>query len=195
MARFRRIRRQTMGKQMLKHSGTLLANIGNASVPTKFIICETEGGARTTTGAEQVIQANRTTDEVCQVGDIVKYVNIIIQCGPRTAAIPESGWLEWAVVAKREADADIPTTQTGNETIGVIAQRMYRNEVIFTGVFPMSNTQPNSQQIMLKIPKSKVRLNLGDTICIFAYFRSVVSTDMQTDSNRLVMSYIYKSYG
>ncbi len=185
----------TLGKQMLKHAGTLLANIGNASVPTKFVICETEGGARSTTGAAKSVQGSRSTEETCQVGDIIKYINIFFQIGPRTAAIPESGWLEWCVVCKREADADIPTGQTGVFTLPVIAQNMYRNEVVFTGVIPVSNTQPNAQTVMLKIQKAKVRLNLGDTIVIFAYFRSVVSTDVQTDSNRLVMSYIYKSYG
>ncbi len=195
VARFRRYKAVTRGKQALKHASTMLVNIGSASVPTKFVIAETEGGARSVSGAPKSVQSFRSTDETCQVGDCIKYVNVIFQASPRLDQIADSGWIEWAIVGKREADVDIPIGQTGVQTLGVIANQMYRNEVIYTGVFPVGKAQANSQSVMVKIPKTKQWLHIGDTIVVFAYFRSNLSTDVSTDRVRLVMSYIYKSYG
>lgn len=188
-------RRITLGKQPLHHSGTLLDNVGSGSVPTKFVTIETEVGPRSTTGAPKSVQSFRSTDEICQIGDCIKYVNLFIQVAPRTATANDVGWLEWAYVCQRENDADIPITQVGNQTLGVIAKQMYRNECVYTGNIPIGSAQANKLDIQLKIPKPKTFLHIGDEYNLYVYYRSTNSADVQTDNIRVILSYFYTSYG
>ena len=66
------MKRQTAQKMGVKHAGTLLANIGSGSAPTEFIVIETEGGLRSETS--QTIKSSSSTDEVCNVGDLITIV-------------------------------------------------------------------------------------------------------------------------
>ncbi len=164
-------------------------------MPGKYVIAETEGGARSLSGAATQIQGNRTTDERCNVGDLIKYVNIQIEVAGRVIDdANQNSWLEWAFVCKREADADIPITQVGTQTLGDIATNMYRNECIYTGMIPIGINQGNGQNLMIKLPKTKQYLRLGDTFVIFTYIRSSNSVAASTTSHRLIQSFNFKCY-
>ncbi len=185
-----------MGMSSETHSGTILSNTGPGSAPAKLIIMETEAGARTLSGAAQTIQSARSTDEICNAGDLIKYLNIFIQVAPRDVAptADRNGWLEWAMVTKREADVDIPSSQTGVSTLATIATRMYRNECVYTGFIPVGAQQANGQSISIKIPKPKQKIKIGDTFVLFTYFRGSSAADVSTDTLRLLTSYMYKCY-
>ncbi len=190
----RRFKRRSMSMQKsVKHSGTFLANVGASTVPESLIIVKTSGGPRSDDGAPQTIQSSASTDENCRTGDKVKLVNLHIQCGPRDAAAnaDKEGWLEWAFVLVRESEKSIPITRLGVQTLGDIATAMYRGECIFTGNFPIGTVQPASQEIILKIPKSKQSIKLGDEWRFVTSFRSTDSTSTSVNAVRLIKSYNY----
>ncbi len=192
--RHRKIRLSTI-KNAVKHSSTLVANIGSGSVPSVHSIYFTDVGIRPSTGGPQNIKDIATTEGTINVGDIVKYVNICIQCGPRTAGVADNnGWLEWAVVRQEERTQLMGSTFLGTNTLMDTAQKQYRNNVFMTGCFPMGKEQPNSLDLKLKIPRAWEKVKMGGILIIFCYFRSVDSTDTRTDSHRLVVSSIFKCY-
>lgn len=190
-------RRQPIGKfrPSIAHAGTLLDNVGFASVPTEFEVLETEAGLRTVTGASQTITDSRSTAEVVNIGDNVKYINLFIQVASRNITVnANSGWLEWAFVCVKETETSIPITNLGLDTLGVCANRMFRNECIFTGSIPVATAIPNSVDIKIKIPRFKQKITFGDEWRFYAFYRSNDSADVQTDNIRLVLSFMYKAY-
>ncbi len=193
MARLRR--RQLMGKVGIKHSDTLLANIGSGSIPTTFEVMETEAGFRSTTGTVDIIQDNATTGEVCRVGDTCKYINLFIQIAARAYNNTNNmGWLEWAFVCVKESETTVPITSIGTQTLGSICGHMFLNECIMTGCIPIGTAIPNFLPIQIKIPKTKMRIRQGDEWRLIVYYRSNNSADVQTDNMRIVLSFMYKSY-
>ncbi len=194
----RRRMRLAQYKVGIKHADTNLVNIGNASAPLSTNVLETEGGARTVTGATQVIKDSADTGEVVNVGDIVKYVNLFIQAGPRSDEgannFERTGWLEWAFVCVKESETAVPATSAGVQTLGAICQHMYRNECIWTGAIPVGNAQPVVAEIKLKIPNFKQRIRLGDEWRFVILFRSVTSTAISTAAVRVLRSWSFKSY-
>ncbi len=193
--RHRKLRLSTI-KNPTKHSSTLLTNIGHGKVPSVHSIYFTRVGARSSTGAQQTIKDSADTSGTCEVGDIVKYVNICIQCGPRGLNIADdNGWLEWALVRQEEQTQLMGLTNLGVQTLMDTAQKQYRNNVFLTGCFPLGLNQGNSQDLKIKIPKAWEKLKVGAILILFCFFRSVDSTDTRTDSHRLVVSSIFKSYG
>ncbi len=183
------------GKLGIAHAGTLLSNIGHGSVPTEFEVLETEAGTRTLTGASQTITDSRSTAEVVNIGDIVKYINLFIQISSRSSIDEDrQGWLEWAFVCVKESEASIPITNLGVDTLGVCANRMYRNECIYTGNIPCGMAVPNSLDIKIKIPKSKQIIRFGDEWRFYVFWRSNNSADMSTIDMRCVQSFMYKAY-
>ena len=188
----KKMRKQTMGKTGVKHAGTLVDNIGSANI-TKYDIIVTDAGARQET--DQVIQGNATTDEVCRTGDLIKFVNLHIQIAGRDVADPETmGWLEYAAVWKREAEADISTTELGTLTLGTVATNLYRNDCIWTGFIPVGLNQPNGVSLALKMPKTKQFLKLGEEFILFLHFRSQFASGTSAISQRLIVSHNYKAY-
>ncbi len=192
--RFRR--KSTVRTKMgIAHAGTLLSNIGAGSVPTEFEVLETEAGTRSLTGAAQTITDSRTTGEVVNIGDVVKYINLFIQIASRSDAdLARQGWLEWAFVCVKESETSLPITNIGLDTLGVCANRMYRNECIYTGNIPVGLAVPNSLDIKIKIPKSKQTIRFGDEWRFYCYYRSNDSADVSTVDMRLVQSFMYKAY-
>ncbi len=192
-----RSRSKTATRVAIKKSGTILANVGHASVPGTFEILETEGGLRTTTGNTQTIQDSASTAEVCRVGDIVKYVTLYLQAAGRVAvSTPDNipGWIEWAFVCVKESETTVPITQTGVQTLADICMKMFRNECIYTGAMPIGREVANYQEIHIKIPRAKQQIKLGDEWRFITLFRSNNSTDAATDRIRLVKSFSYKCY-
>ncbi len=189
--------RQTKGKVPIKKADTNLTNIGAGSAPGSFNVLETQGGARTLTGGTQVIKSSADTGEVCNVGDMVKYVTLFIEVGPRThqgSLVDRIGWLEWAFVCVKESETAVPITDMGIQTLGSVCNHMFRNECIYTGMVPVGTTQPVTQEIHLKIPQTKSKITLGDEWRFITSFRSVLSTSTSTVSIRLVKSFQYKCY-
>ncbi len=186
----------TKYKVGIAHADTFLDNIGAASTPTSFKVLETSAGARTISGATSVTKAQADTGEVVFVGDIVKYINLFIQCGPiaSEASADKGGWLEWAFVCVKETETEIPSTLVGTHTLGVIANHMFRNECVYTGNIPVGTTQPNSANISIKVPRFKQKIRQGDEWRFYVYWRATLSTSTQTDSNRIVLSFMYKCY-
>ena len=97
----RRIRRQTMGKDAVKKSTTLVDNIGQGTaVPYKHVLVTTNIGARTSTGATATILESQDTGNIAGVGNIIKYINVCIEIAPRGLQ-PEDdsdmGWLEYGI--------------------------------------------------------------------------------------------------
>ncbi len=192
MARFKK--RLMQRPLAIAHAGTLLDNVGAGSVPTEFEVLETEAGLRTVTGASQTITDSRSTAEVVNIGDVCKYINLFIQISARAYNVTNNmGWLEWAFVCVKESEVSIPSTNLGLDTLGVCANRMYRNECIFTGNIPVGTAIPNSLDIKIKIPSSKQVIRFGDEWRFYCYFRNNNSADVQTDNMRLVISYMYKA--
>ncbi len=184
-------------KTGIQHAGTLLDNIGPASVPTTFEVLETETGTRTTTGASQITKDSASTAEVVNIGDTVKYINLFIQCCAREgigSSAEETGWLEWAFVQVKELEATLPITSLGTLTLGTVATNMYRNECIYTGMFPINRNGANVEKITIKVPRFKQKIRIGDEWRLIAAVRSSNSADMNTASYRLIMSFMYKGY-
>lgn len=190
------VKRQTKGKGTQRHAGTLvIASHGPGSTPDSFRIVETEGGNRTVDGSAQTFSASRSTDETCNVGDLIKFLNIFIQTGPRLDSNQiGQGWLEWVVKVGKGSDTLIPITNMGTETLGVVANRMFPGQCLMSGNFPVGRDQPNSVAISLKVPKKAQYLVMGDQIDVWIYFRTSNSTEMGTNNVRSWISYIYKAY-
>ncbi len=192
----RRRRSPMLSKPAVKHSGTLLFNDGAANTVHQFDVLKTSGGPRSTTGAPQTIQSFSSTDEDCKTADVVKLINLHLQCGPRNFdTIPpedRTGWIEWALVLVRENETIVPNTRIGVQTLGDIATNMYRGECIYTGNLPVGGAQPSTGEISLKIPKNKQKIKLGDEWRFLTYFRAVNSASLFTDSVRTVKSYNYR---
>lgn len=192
-------RRMAIGKYKMgiAHAGTKQFNNGGGSIPDTFEILETEAGTRSLTGASQTITESRSTAEVVNIGDVVKYVNLFVQVSPRDgqgALNLQTGWCEWAFVCVKESETTVPITNVGTETLGVICNHMFRNECIYTGNFPVGNQQSNSLAIQIKIPRSKQTIRFGDEWRFITWWRSSLSTDTSTVAMRTVKSFMYKAY-
>lgn len=182
-------------KSGIKHSSTLVANIGSGSIPSVHSIYFTATGTRPAGGSTKGIMDIADDAGTCFVGDIIKYVNVCIQCGPRLAGVADNnGWLEWALVRQEEATQLMALTNLGLQTLMDTAQKQFRQNVFLTGCFPMGKEQPNSLDLKIKIPRKWEKLRMGGILILFCYFRSVDSTDVRTDSHRLVVSSIFKAY-
>lgn len=192
--RHRRIVRRTMGKDAIKKGTTLIDNIGSGSPITVLDIASVQ--ARSTTGAGQVIRDNQTTGADANVGDVLKYVNLCIEIANRDTNVEpaDSGWLEYAVTFEKETSTPIPVTNIGTLSLPVIATRMFRGDCLWTGCIPVGAIQPMVSDIPIKIPKNKIKFQLGSALKLHMYFRSTDSTDMRTDSCRLVASALFKLY-
>ncbi len=194
MARFRKPRLSTY-KNPIKHSSTTVSNIGSGKVPTTHSVYFTNIGLRSGSGVIQTIKDIAKTDGTCNVGDIIKYINVCIQCGPRNLNLEDNcGWLEWAVVRQVEQTQLMALTNLGVQSLQSNAQHEFRNNVMLTGCFPLGTNQANSVDLKLKIPKQWEKLKIGAILTVFCYFRSVDSTDVRTDSHRIVVSSIFKAY-
>ncbi len=197
MRHFRK--RVTLGKVPVKHSSTLVDNTG-AGVGSFFghLVYTVDAGLRSTTGGVQTIQDKANTEEDCRIGDIVKYVNICLECSPRganpTADNDNAGWLEWAIVWQREKLGAPTTANIGVLTLGCICSHAFRENCFMTGCFPLGTKQAMSSDLRIKIPQRCTRLRMGDTLKIFCYIRTSNSSDVRTDSHRLIASSHFKSY-
>ncbi len=193
--RFNRKPRLATYKNSVKHSSTLLSNIGSGSVPSVHTIYFTEAGIRSTTGGNQVIQEQANTSGQINTGDIVKYVNICVQVAPRLLNVEDNnGWLEWALVRQQEVTGLMGLTNLGTQTLQDTANKQFRNNCMLTGCIPLGLNQGNSQDMKIKIPKMWEKIKIGGILILFLYFRSVDSTDVRTDSHRIVVSSIFKAY-
>lgn len=193
-----KIRRQTMGKDAIKKSTTLVANIGQGTaVPFKHVLCTTNIGARTTTGATQNILVEQDTANTAGVGNVIKYINICIEAGPRGLQPDDDsdmGWLEYGIVKFKEVTVDPASANLGTKTLADVLTTNYRGDVIHTGCVPVGFKQPISVDLRIKIPKIFTKLQRGSELVLYCFFRSVNSTDLRSDNLRLVTSALYKIY-
>ena len=192
----RRIKYKTKGKTAVKHSHTLVQIIGNGSQVGTDTIYQTSAGDRSLDGSEKVIQDSGTTGAKCQVGDLIKYVTVHLQ-----SAITQEGetaftqgWIEWAIVFRNEVFIPIPTTNLGIQTLGDIATQMFRGDCILTGCFPVSLNLPNCVDIPVKIPDKAQTLKLGSNLDLYTIFRDANTTDIATNTIKLLNSYNFKVY-
>jgi len=184
-------------KQAIAHADTKIFNNGAGGIPDQFEILETEAGSRTVTGVTINITSSRSTGEVVNTGDVVKYVNLFLEVSPRGNvgdAQDRTGWMEWAFVCVKESETDVPITQMGVQTLGVVCNNMFRNECIFSGAMPIGTTQPNYMEMKIKIPRFKQRIHIGDEWRFITSFRSNSSTSVSTTALRVVKSFMYKAY-
>lgn len=188
-----------MGKDATKHSVTLLSNIGQGTgAPTKLQIFDT-ANARSATGSTLVIKDTATTAGLVNVGNIIKYLNLCIEAGPRwitgdVATKDDNGWIEYALVTQTEREQDMASTNLGIQTLGDIATKQYRGDCLFTGCFPIGASQPASLDIKIKIPPKSTKMKVGSNMNLYYVFRSVNSADVRTDSHRVITSALYKVY-
>ncbi len=196
----RRIRRATLGKTAIKHSRSKVANIGQGTVViTPMTIATTNVGTRIASGATTVLQDASDTAQTVMVGTVIKYVNICIQCGPRwvTGDVPtadDNGWLEYVIVKNKTTQLAPATTNLGTKTLADICTTNFRGDVLFTGCMPIGAQQPSSLDLKIKLPKQFCKFQWGSVLTLFCQFRSVSSTDVRTDSHRLVTSTLFKGY-
>lgn len=192
----RRIPRQTRNKGHLQHSGTAIQTLGPATAPQALTIVETDVGARTLDGSQQIVSAERNTGDNNNVGDLVKFINVFIETGPRPIAEDntQNGFLEWSVVVNNESDVVIPITNLGTATLMEVANKMFPTQVLLSGFVPVGKNQPAGASIQIKVPKKYQYCRTGRHIQIWTYFRTVNVTATGTSDNRAIVSYIYKSY-
>ncbi len=185
-------------KQQVQHSNTFVKNTGPAAGPEFLRVVDCAAGARTTTGAAKSITQNRGTDELCNIGDQIKYVNVFLQAAIRSTTGTDDdervGWLEYGYVIEKEDATSVPLTSIGTTSLQVVLKRMFPSGTIWTGNMPVGKLQPNSVALHLKIPKNKVMLRDGDVHRFYFYFRDVKSTAIETDSCRVIVSSMYKGY-
>lgn len=193
---FRRKQRQLLTKAFEKHSDTKVHVIGPGTVGVPFqIIRDTEQGARSADGNTDTIQLGRGNNEECNQGDIVKFVNIIIQTGARdTASQAMIGWTEWAFCLMKESDSDPTKTNLGTNTLGDVCVKYLRNQCLMTGIIPTSLYAASVQNIALKIPKAWQMLKTGDVWKLFLNIRSASSTETSTNNHKVLSSFFYKNY-
>ncbi len=195
MARFRKTRPK-LGKGVQK-SDSIVFNVGAATAPSQHVILQTGGGARSTTGAVKGIQDNADTGDICNVGDVVKYVNIMAQGAtkaPGAVTVEDVGWIEWALVMVKESENVIPITLLGTKSLMDVANQMYRNECIYTGFFPVGGAQPNGVTMSFKVPRFKQSITLGDEWSMYYSYRDVIATSVGTNDVRIVSTAIYKTH-
>ncbi len=183
-----------MGKEAIKKSNTNLANIGQGSNSAAFDLLTVL--ERSSGGEVVVIRDSQNTSTIANVGDIIKYVHITLQAGNRDTNVEagDTGWLEWAVTFEKEKKTSIPSTELGTKTLQNICSNMFRGDCLMTGVIPVGSIQPIVENILIKVPSNKVKIQLGSAMQLHTHFRSVNSTDVRTDNIRLVKSTFYKLY-
>ncbi len=193
----KRVRRATMGKDPVKKSGTLVASpIGPSSAITEFTLIKV-GVSRSADGSSQTIRENQNTDSLANVGDIVKYINIHIQTGARDAIEPEddtSGWLEWGIVKYKESTISPSNSQLGVKTLGDVLTQSFRGDCLLTGNIPIGGDTPNNAEIVLKVPKTMVKMQLGSEIRLYVHMRSVNAASTAVDLATAILSFNYKLY-
>ncbi len=196
--RRRRIKRETMGKEAIKHTHTLIGIIGNGSNVVNDTIIETNAGDRSSDGLVYSIQNSANTGRQVMVGDIVKYLRIVLQAAVtaegKDAQSETQGWVEWAVVFRNETTVPIPSTNIGTQTIGDIATTMFRGDCLMTGQFPVSVNLPNVETIQIKLPKKAIKFKTGSEIILYSLFRDSDITNLETDTVKLVKSFAFKAY-
>ncbi len=194
-----RRRRVTSGKVPVKHSSSLVGNTGQG-VGSVFahIVYETTVGDRLVAGGIQTIKDTATTERDINVGDIVKYANICLQASPRganpTNDNDNAGWLEWAVCWQQERAVLPAITNLGVATLGVICSHVFRENCLLTGCFPIGTKQAMAQDIKIKLPERCCRVKMGANLQCFCFVRTSSSTDVRTDSHRLMVSSHFKCY-
>ncbi len=198
MRHFRRRIPETQRVRPIQHSDSLTSNVGGATAPAAMVVLDTETGARTVTGSTQTIQVGMGTNEEVNTGSVVKYVNLFLQVATRPASATTendaNGWLEWAFVMVKETETAVPITNLGTQTLADVCTKMYRNECIYTGAIPVGHQQPNYVEIKIKVPRFKQRIFIGDQWRFVTFFRDTNTTSVETDSQRLIKSFMYKSY-
>jgi len=194
--RRRRIKRVTMGKDPIKHSSTLVSVIGNGSNVTGVQLITTRAGDRSLDGASSTIQDSASNAQIVILSTIVKYITVHLQAAVTTAGNDSStqGWIEWAVVWRDEVSVQPPSTNFGTQTLGNICTNMYRGDCLLTGNFPVSVNLPNSQDILVKLPKKCVKWKQGAELKLYAIFRDADTTNLETDTVKLITSNNFKGY-
>ncbi len=196
--RRRRIKRATMGKDPIKHSRTVVSVIGNGSMVTQNALIVTNVGDRSLDGTAKVIQDQASTANLVMVSTVVKYLNIVLQAATTEAGNDQNtqtqGWIEWAIVFREEVDIPIPVTEIGTRTLGDIAMQMFRGDCLLTGQFPVSVNLPNVERIVLKLPNKAIKWKIGQVLSIYMLFRDAETTDLQTDTVKVVQSAFFKAY-
>ncbi len=193
---FRTKRRQLLGKTYEKHSDTLISVIGPGTVVIPVhVLRDSEVGDRDPAGGNDTIQLGRGYAEECNIGDICKYINIHIQVGPRLVDdLLSMGWLEWGFVIHKNSDTAVAKSNLGTSTLGDILTKYFRNDCILTGNLPVSSSGCSSQEIVIKIPKSKQRLTTGDVWELIFAMRTTSSTETSTNTSKVLTSCHYKNY-
>ncbi len=191
--------RQTLGKVPVKHASTLVDNTG-PGVGSLFghVIFQTDVGARNASGGNRIIKAEASIGDVVNVGDLVKYVNVCLECCPRgvdsTNIKDDAGWLEWALITQTEATTLPSVANLGVQTLQVTAANFYREDCLMTGCFPIGSRQAMSVDLKFKLPQKCARIRMGRRLVMLCYVRGSSSTDTRTDSNRLIASSMFKCY-
>jgi len=195
-----RVRRQTMGKDAIKKSMTKVHVIGQGTgaIP-QHVLVVTDVGSRIASGATTDILAKQDTGNVCNVGNIIKYINICIEAGSTnvTGDVPtpdDNGWLEYAIVKSKEATIAPAITNIGTRTLGDICTTDFRGDVIFTGCLPIGASQTSAVDIKIKLPKIFTKMQWGSKLLLYIWNRSVNTTDVRTNSLKVITSALYKVY-
>ena len=191
--------RRTQGKEPIKKSTTIVNILGQGSAAAaKLQVISVP--VRNLTGFVSTIIDDQDTGRKANVGNVIKYLNLCIQIGPRANQegpepdIDNNGWLEYALITQKELEQDMATAQLGTQTLGDVATKQYRGDCIFTGCIPVSAVTANSLDLKIKLPPKIQKLQQGSSINLYCAFRSVNSADLRSDSHKLVMSAIYKLY-
>ncbi len=187
-----------MGKDPIKHSQTKVHVLGQGSVTGFHNLITTKAGSRSLDGSVQDIQESANTSSIVMISSIIKYITIHFQVAiteeGQSAQNDMQGWLEYGLVWFNEVDVNVPSTNLGTQTLGDIMTKMFRGDCIATGNIPCSVNLPNSRDLVIKLPKKAIKWNIGDTLKLYIHWRSSNSTDLDTNSVKLITSSNFKVY-
>ena len=185
-----------MGKSSIKKSKTIIFSpVGPSSAISDLPII-TVGGSRTPGGNANTILDNQDTGTIGNIGNILKYVNVTIQAGPRdeTPEDDTSGWIEWGFVKYKENFIAPTTSNLGTTTLMSTLTQAFRGDCLLTGCFAIGGDQPAVQVISLKIPEIFQKMQMGSELHLFMHSRSVNNASVSTTLHALIATTQYKLY-
>ncbi len=189
-------RRQTQGMAPRKMSKTILENKIAGTVTTIDVMAPTTNTGSTGTGD---VFENADTQDAVSANAIIKYLNIRFEvCVRKDTGGTQPGWFEYAVIRLEEQEStpvinSAFTANNGTQTIGDIANNLYREKCIWNGACPVSLEVPNQVDLHIKVPQQYCKCKRGAYFQVVTLFRSSNSADVSS-SLRLIYSHQYKVY-
>jgi len=189
-------RRQTQGMAPRKMSKTILQNLVTGTPQKIDIVAPTQNTGATGTGD---VFENADTQDAVSANAIIKYINVRLQVVTRkdTGGF-QPGWVEYAIFRLEEQESSPVintafTSASGTQTIGDIANNLYREKCIWNGAIPSSLEIAQVLDIKIKVPQQYCKCKRGAYFQLVWMYRSSNSVDVVSEV-RGIYSHQFKVY-